>query len=453
MKEHALEELCQGEFSRALAELQRLVRQPSVAAQGVGIAETVRLVVELVEASGGSVQVLREGIPGNPVIYADFPGAGERTLLFYDHYDVQPAEPLDEWTTEPFGGEVKDGTVYGRGVADNKGEIVARLAAIRAIRAANGGTLPCRVKFLIEGEEEIGSPALYPALARYADLFKADACIWEFGGVDEEGRPELYGGIKGMAYMQLWVRHAEVVMHSSLAAVVENPAWRLTWALATLKAPDGRVLVPGFYDGIVEPTAEQRALARSIPFDAGSLKETYGIKQPLLADTHDGAIDRLVFQPTCTLCGLEAGYTGAGSKTVLPKRAQAKIDCRLVPGQDPQAILAKFRRHLDEHGFTDVEIELLSGQRAYWTDPTHPFVDLVVRTAREAFGAEPVYHLSSAGTGPMYGFGQYLGALPIISVGSGNPRSRAHAPDENIRLADFQNAIRHMALLLQEFGR
>jgi acetylornithine deacetylase/succinyl-diaminopimelate desuccinylase-like protein len=443
---------CEAENSRALEELQQMVRQPSVAAQGTGIEETVALVTKLIEASGGTVRVLRDGVPGNPVIYAEFPGASDRTLLFYDHYDVQPAEPFDEWTTQPFGGEVKDGKVYGRGVADNKGEIAARLAAIRAVRAANGGTLPCRVKFLIEGEEEIGSPALYPALARYADLFAADACIWEFGDTDREHRPQLYGGVKGMAYIQAWVRHADVDMHSSLAAVVENPAWRLTWALATLKAPDGRVLVPGFYDDITEPTPAQREMARQIPFNAEGMKASYGIKWPLLADSHDEAVDRLVFQPTCTICGLEAGYTGQGSKTVLPKRAQAKIDCRLVPGQDPQRILALFRQHLDQQGFTDVELELLSGQRAYWTDPAHPFVDLVVKTARKAFGAEPVYHLSSAGTGPMYGFGRYLNALPIVSTGSGNFGSRAHAPDENIRLADFHNAIHHMALLLQAFG-
>ncbi|HYG57155.1 MAG TPA: M20/M25/M40 family metallo-hydrolase, partial [Symbiobacteriaceae bacterium] len=351
------------------------------------------------------------------------------------------------------GAEVRDGKLYGRGTSDNKGEIAARLAAIRAVRQANGGTLPCQVKFLIEGEEEIGSPALYPALVRYAALFKADACIWEFGGADREGRPGLYGGVKGMAYMQVWVRHAEVDMHSAMAAVVENPAWRLVWALSTLKAPDGTVLVPGFYDSITPPTALQREVAAGIPADPDGWRTGFGLKYPLLAGDEAELIDRLVFRPTCTICGLEAGYAGSGSKTVLPKQAQAKLDCRLVPGQDPQEIFAMFRRHLNAHGFTDVELELLSGQRAYWTDPADPFVDLVVRTAREAWGAEPVYHLGSAGTGPMYGFGQYLGNLPIVSVGSGYFGSRSHAPDENIRLDDFARGILHMALLLQALGR
>lgn len=447
-----LREACQREFDRALGELQRLVRQPSVAAQGVGIPETVRLVTELVEASGGTVRVLTEGVPGNPVIYAEFDGESDKTLLFYNHYDVQPAEPLDEWTTPPFGGEVKDGHIYGRGTSDNKGEIAARLAAIRAVRAVNGGKLPCKVKFMIEGEEEIGSPALYPALDRYADLFKADACIWEFGDVDRAGRPQLYGGVKGMAYMQVWVKHAEVDMHSSLAAVVDNPAWRLNWALSSIKAPDGKVLVEGFYDGITDPTETQRAVAAQIPFSAEGLKQVYGIHRPLLTEQFGlEPIDALVFRPTCTICGLESGYTGAGSKTVLPKQAQAKIDCRLVPGQDPQAILAGFRRHLAERGFTDVELELLSGQKAFWTDPSHPFVDLVIRTARDAWGAEPVYNLSSAGTGPMYPFGTLLN-VPVVSTGSGFYGSRAHAPNESIRLADFAKGILHMALLLDQFA-
>jgi acetylornithine deacetylase/succinyl-diaminopimelate desuccinylase-like protein len=443
---------CQAEFDRALAELQRLVRQPSVAAQGVGIPETVRLVTELVEASGGMVRVLTEGIPGNPVIYAEFAGESERTLLFYNHYDVQPAEPLHEWTTEPFGGEVKDGKIYGRGTSDNKGEIAARLAAIRAVKAVNGGKLPCRVKFLIEGEEEIGSPALYPALERYHELFAADACIWEFGMADAEGRPELFGGIKGMAYMQAWVRHAAVDLHSANAAVVDNPAWRLVHALASIKGPDGKVKVPGFYDAIIPPTAAQRAVAQQIPVDADVLKRTYGIKRPLLTEQFGlDYIDQMVFQPTCTICGLESGYYGQGSKTVLPKEAQAKIDCRLVPGMDPQAVFESFKAHLAEGGFDDVELTLLNGQKAYWTDPEDPFVKLVIETAREAWEAEPVYHLSSAGTGPMFPFGQYL-KLPIVSTGSGYFGSRAHAPDEHIRLDDFAKGIRHMALLLSRFA-
>lgn len=444
---------CAAELPRAIAELQRLVSQPSVSAQGTGIQATVQVLREQLQAAGGRVQILTEGVPGHPIIYAEFPGQSDQTLLFYNHYDVQPPDPLNEWSTDPFGGEIRDGKIYGRGTADNKGNIAARLAAIRVLQARHGGRLPCRVKFLIEGEEEIGSPALYPALERYAGLFAADACIWEFGGVDRHGRPELYGGVKGMAYLQLRVEHADSDMHSALAAVVDNPAWRLTWALNSIKAPDGRVLVPGFYDGITPPTPEQRQMAARIPFDAEALQQVYGIRRPLLTQQFGGdPAQALVFEPTCTVCGLEAGYTGPGAKTVLPRAAQAKIDCRLVPGQDPERILQQFRSHLLARGFADVEVEMVNGQRAYWTNPHHPFVELVTRTAREAWGAEPVYYLSAAGTGPMYPFGHLL-KVPIVSTGCGYYGSRAHAPDEHIRLTDLQAGILHMALLLEAFGR
>lgn len=446
-----LRQAVDAEFDRALTELQSLIRQPSVAAQKLGIPETVALVVQLIEASGGTAQVLTEGVDGNPVIYALFEGESERTLLFYNHYDVQPAEPFAEWATDPWGAEIKDGKIFGRGVADNKGEIAARLAAIRAVKAANGGKLPCRVKFLIEGEEEIGSLALPGALERYADLFQADACIWEFGNVDKDGRPQLFGGIKGMAYMLLNVKHGAVDLHSANAAVVDNPAWRLTWALASLKDPDGRVKIPGFYDGITPPTAAQRAVAKQIPFYPEELKSIYGITRPLLTEQFGfDPIEALVFRPTCTICGLESGYTGEGSKTVLPKQAHAKIDCRLVPGMDPFAIFESTKRYLAAQGFDDVEVELQSGQYAYWTDPADPFVTQVIETARQAWGAEPVYHLSAAGTGPMHPFREYL-KLPIVSTGSGFYGSRAHAPNEQIRLDDLRKGILHMALLLERF--
>lgn len=444
-----LRTLVTAELPRAVADLQQLVRQPSVAAQNLGMAETVALVRAQIEASGGRVEVLADG-PGQPVICAEFDGAGDRTLLFYNHYDVQPPEPLHEWTVPPFEGVIRDGRLYGRGVADNKGNIAARLAAIRVLRQR--GPLPCKVRFLIEGEEEIGSPHLEGVIARHAERFAADACIWEFGGVDPEDRPQVYGGVKGICYLQLWVRAAEVDMHSSYAAVVENAAWRLTWALASIKGPDGRVRVPGFYDGIIPPSPRDRALAARIPFNPETLRTTYGLRRPLLTEgTGRSPVEALCFEPTCTICGLESGYYGPGSKTVLPKAAQAKIDCRMVPGQDPEEICRRFRAHLDAEGFTDVEVELIGGELAYMTDAAHPFVELVLATAEAAWGRPPVYHPISAGTGPMHPFGHIL-KLPVVSTGAGYYGSRAHAPDEHIRLADLEKGILHMAHLLEQFG-
>lgn len=442
-----LREAARAGFPRAVADLRTLVRQPSVAAQGVGITETVALTSQLLAEAGGRVRVL-EGA-GNPVILAEFGTTGP-TLLFYDHYDVQPAEPLDEWTSPPWEPAERDGKLFGRGVSDNKGEIAVRLAAVRALQEQ--GPLPCRIKFMIEGEEEIGSPNLESMVQLYRADFAARACIWEFGSVDALDRPQLYGGVKGMAYLQLRVRLADVDMHSSYAAVTQNAAWRLTWALASLKGPDNRVRVPGFYDNITPPTPRERALAAQIPFDPVQFSRTFGLQAPLLTgDDPARAVAELVFAPTCTICGLESGYYGAGAKTVLPRAAQAKVDCRLVPGQDPAEIVRLVRAHLDAAGFADVEVELLTGELAYWTNPEDPFVGLALRTAEEAWGRPAVYHLSSAGTGPMHQVGSAL-RLPIVSAGSGYYGSRAHAPDEHVRLADLEKGILHMALLMQQFG-
>lgn len=433
--------------------LQKYCQQPSIAAQGIGITETVQFVTQMIQDASGTFQVL-DDCGGNPVIYAELKagvnGNPNRTLLFYNHYDVQPPEPLDEWTHPPFGAEIHDGKLFARGASDNKGDLVARLQAI-SILEENGG-LPCNIKFLIEGEEEIGSPSLEKYLEKHHDLFKADACIWEFGskGVDE--RPHMVAGIKGMCYLQLWCHGADVDVHSSNGAVVDNAAWRLVQALASMKSVDNRILVDGFYDDVAPLTPELLALAEELPFEAEKLAEQLGLKRPLITGNENPNL-HLFYAPTMTICGMESGYTGEGSKTVLPKRAQAKVDCRLVPNQDPGDILEKVRKHLDAHGFSDVEVTLLNGERAYRSDMNHPFVKIVTETAKEAYGTDAVLAPTSAGTGPMYPFGEFLGLdLPIVSTGCGWYNSRAHAPDESIRLRDFCEAILHMVLLMRRFG-
>lgn len=441
-------------MERTAADIRTLCRQPSVAAQGVGIAETVQLVAGLAEMAGGWVQVL-DDCGGNPIVHVEFsPGPGgarNRTLLYYNHYDVQPPDPLDAWTSPPFAPEIRDGKLFARGAADNKGDLVARLTAVRLLREHGG--LPCRVKFLIEGEEEIGSPSISRAMDRHAARFAADACIWEFGDVDSRGRPQLYGGVKGMAYLQLWSRVAAVDLHSALGAVVESAGWRLVQALATLKDPEGHILIDDFAENICRPTMAVRRMTDRIPFEGNGLRQRLGLTRPLLTDGLDqDPAEALCFEPTCTICGLESGYTGPGSKTVLPRAAQAKVDCRLVPDQDPAEIFYKVRRHLERRGFRDIEVELISSQRAYLTDPSHPFVDVVRESAQQAWGGEPIYHPSSAGTGPMSPIGKAL-KLPIISTGCGWYGGRAHAPDESIRLSDVAKGILHQILLLERFAR
>jgi acetylornithine deacetylase/succinyl-diaminopimelate desuccinylase-like protein len=434
----------------AVADVQRLCRQPSVSAQRLGMAETRALVAAMVEEAGGRSRVL-EDVPGIPTLQAEFDGESERTLLFYDHYDVQPAEPVEEWTTPPWSADLRDGKVYARGACDNKGNIVARLWALRVLRELQG-RLPCRVKFLIEGEEEIGSPNLPAILERHAPLFAADACIWEFGSRDEQERVQIYAGVKGMCYLELTCRTADVDMHSSLGAIVENPAWRLVQALVTLRSPDGAIHVAGHTDRVPPLTPADREAARTLPFEGETLRRAYGLRRPYLTEAGGRpSLEALMFDPTCTICGLEAGYTGPGAKTVLPREARAKLDFRLVPDQDPAEVARRVREHLDAHGFSDITLTEFSMEHAYRVPLDDPFLALVSRTAEEAYGAPVMVYPSSGGTGPMHVVAHSL-RLPIAGTGVDWWGARAHAPDESMRVSDLEAGMRHMAHLLVEFA-
>ena len=432
-----------------LAMLQRMVRQPSVAAQGVGMAEMAGLVEELLGGIGASPRQYEAG--GFPVVYGEIAGKAARTLSFYNHYDVQPAEPLDLWRSDPWWCEERDGRLWGRGVADNKGNLAARIAAVDAWRRVRG-ELPLRVKFIVEGEEEIGSPHLEEFTRRYPELCRADGCIWEFGGIDLEGRPLIHLGLKGMCYVELRVRGAADDQHSSVATSVPNAAWRLVWALNSLKGLDERVRIPGFYDRVRPPTDAEREALDRIP-DTEALKlEKYGIDRFLLGLTGMDLKLRDYFEPTCTIAGFESGYTGQGTKTVLPARAMAKVDMRLVADQDPHAILELLERHLADEGFSDVEVTLLSALHPARTPLDAPLARVVIETYRELYDGEPVVVPTSAGSGPWY---QLLTAFGIdgCTAGVGHPRSNAHAPNENIYVADFVKGIKLVCRIMDRFAQ
>ncbi|HEX5502729.1 MAG TPA: M20/M25/M40 family metallo-hydrolase [Thermomicrobiales bacterium] len=441
----AVDDYLTAHLEEALDDLARLCRQPSVAAQQLGMAECAELTATLLRAHGFTAEVLPTG--GAPVVYGEAPGASDKTLLCYNHYDVQPAEPLDLWQSPPFEPTRRDGRLYARGVSDDKGHIVSRLAAIRALRAVHG-ELPCRVKFIIEGEEEIGSTHLPAFIAAHRNLLAADGCLWEFGMVDYEGRPTTYLGMRGDFYVELAVRALDHDAHSGLGgSIFPNAAWRLVWALATLKGPDELITIPGWYDDVREPSARDLELLARLPDDEARLKESFGLDRFLGGATGVALRRQAVFVPTCTISGLTSGYQGPGSKTVLPAAASAKVDFRLVPEQNPADLLVKLRRHLDERGFADVEIAQLGGERAARTDPDAPFVRLVAATAQEVYGQPLVLAPLSGGSGPMHPFVKYLG-VPIANAGIGSPNSNAHAPNEFIVIDEFLRGARHVARII-----
>jgi acetylornithine deacetylase/succinyl-diaminopimelate desuccinylase-like protein len=435
-------------LDQTIARLQAFCRQPSIAAQGVGMAEMAEMVHGTLLEAGAQVEVVATA--RYPVVVGRFGGFGTKTLMFYNHYDVQPPEPLDLWESPPFAAEIRDGHLYARGAADNKGNLVARLAAVEAWQAVRG-ELPLNVLFVVEGEEEIGSPNLGRFAEENADKLRADGCIWESGYKDTKGRLEILLGVKGILAVDLRVRTANRDLHSANAAIVESPAWRLIWALGSLKGPDEWIRIPGFYDDVRPPDERDRAMLAAWDFDeAGQLAEI-GMERFVLGLSGEAAKEKLLFQPTCNVCGFHTGYGGPGVKTVLPAEASAKLDFRLVPEQDPYDLLEKLRAHLDAQGFADIEILAEGPEFPARTDPGDPLVGAVVEAARQAYGAEPVVKPLMAATGPMYELCQRWG-LPAAGAGIGWAGSRGHSPNENIRLDDLRQGIKHIALIMSEFS-
>jgi acetylornithine deacetylase/succinyl-diaminopimelate desuccinylase-like protein len=437
-------------LDESIAELARLVAQPSVSAQKQGIEECARLVVEMLEKRGFRATLYPTG--GAPVVFAERRGRANKTLIFYNHYDVQPAEPLELWATPPFEPSLREGKLFGRGVADDKGHIVSRLFAIDALLAQEG-ELPCTIKWVIEGEEETSSVHLEGFVREHRELLAADACIWESGGVDSREVPIQSLGLRGICYVELSVETANQDVHSGLGgSIFPNAAWRLVWALNSLKGPDERIRIPGFYDPVRPPSQQDGELMAALPDEAEEYRNRYGIREFLNGLTGGTELNIAeVFQPTCTICGLTSGYQGKGSKTVLPARASAKVDFRLVPDQRPEQVLKQLRAHLDAQGFPDVQIEYLGGETPARTDPNHPFIRLVVEAAREVYGVPMQMVPLSGGSGPNYIFIENLG-LPIATAGVSYPGAQVHAPNENVRLDLYLKGAKHIARVLKEFG-
>jgi acetylornithine deacetylase/succinyl-diaminopimelate desuccinylase-like protein len=285
----------------SIAELSKLVAQPSISAQGIGLKECAAMVADMLRARGFTAEIM--DTEGAPVVFGERKGKSDKTLLFYNHYDVQPPEPLELWDTPPFEPSLREGKLYGRGVSDDKSHITSRLFAIDALLDADG-ELPCNVKFIVEGEEETSSVHLHDFIRANKEKLKADACIWEFGGVDHREVPMQYLGLRGICYVELSVERLSADVHSGLGgSIFENAAWRLVWALSTLKGPDEKIRIPGFYDDVRQPTQRDREMMDALPDVADEYKQRYGVKKFIKGLT--GGTDlkmEEVFVPTCTIC-------------------------------------------------------------------------------------------------------------------------------------------------------
>jgi acetylornithine deacetylase/succinyl-diaminopimelate desuccinylase-like protein len=434
----------------SLDELGELCKIPTISALNLNLIEGAEYVGSLLEKRGFTVEIYPTH--GAPIVYAERKGRSNKTLLFYNHYDVQPPEPLELWTSPPFEPVVRDGKLFARGVSDDKGHILSRLFAIDAILDSEG-ELPCHVKFVIEGEEETSSENVSDFVITYKDKLASDACIWEFGSVDHEGIPQQVLGLRGICYVELSVETASTDTHSGLGGTIfPNSAWRLVWALNTLKDQDERIRIPGFYDQVKKPSPRDREFFARLPDPSEDYKSRYGVKS-FLKGVKRGVDLHIqeVFEPSCTICGLTSGYQGPGSKTVLPAKASAKVDFRLIPDQTPEDILEKLRKHLDQEGFEDVEIKYLGGEAPGRTNPDDPFVKTVVDTAKEIYGVPMAIVPMVGGSGPNHVFLEEL-KIPIVTAGIGYPGSKAHAPNENIVIDHYLKGAKHITRILNEFA-
>lgn len=433
-----------------VSDLQSLIQQPSISAKNEGIEDCAKLVTKILKQSGIKSHILRlkKGIA--PVVFAEVNSKKNptKTLLFYNHYDVQPVEPIELWTDKPFSGKIKGNKIFGRGASDDKGELITRIKAVQAFLKTNGD-VPCNIKFLIEGEEETGSEHIDNYLKKYKKKFSCDGVIWEFGYIDSKNRPIVGLGMKGLLYVELSKKESVRDVHSSLAVIIKNPAWRLIEAVNTLRNSKGKILIKDWYKEVKPLSKSEMKIIKNEPIDESSFKKEYGIKD--FVDNKKGLELKkaLVGDPTCNIAGFVSGYTGKGAKTVLPGHALVKIDFRLVPKMDPKKQIARLKKHLKSKGFGDIKLTIYHGEAAAKTKPSDPFVTIVKKSADEVFG-KSILNVSNAGTGPMYSFVNILNA-PCISIGSTYIFSRIHSPNEFARIDLLKKTTKCICQIMNKF--
>jgi acetylornithine deacetylase/succinyl-diaminopimelate desuccinylase-like protein len=398
---------------------------------------------------GGALDVVEvAGAP--PLVVAEL-GHG-RTLILLQHYDVQPAEPLKLWTTGPYDPQVRDGRLYARGACDNKGELMARVWGIEAYLATLGD-LPCRVRFLVQGQEEGGGDGFRPLLAARPDVLRAEGVLSEGGEIDADGRAVVQGGVRGIVTFELACRTIAYDAHSSLSNLLPNAAIRLVRALATFWDDEGIPVLSGLEAQVRAPTEAQLALVDAMADDSlDEVARAHGARR-FVGDRRGVEAKRaLAFAPTLNVQGLWSGYTGPGENTITPAEAHVRLDIRLVPDMDPEATLAIVRQHLDRHGFGDIElVPLPERYRAWWTPPDDPILAAAMRASADVLGRPSVQQVSGAGTEPMHDVAA-AHRLPMATLGAADDLVRVHAPDESYRLSDAAAAARMIGRFLDEFA-
>lgn len=432
-----------------VARVMDYVRHPSISAHDIGIREVAEMLVTHLGELGFDAGLVET--PGHPFVLGHLTiDPAKPTVLLYGHYDVQPPDPLEAWVSPPFEPTLRDGRIWARGIGDNKGQHFAQLLAIETHLKVNG-QVPCNIIFLLEGEEEIGSPQIADFVRQHKDRLQADLVVTSDGPLHESGAPVITFGVRGVASFDLVAKGASRDVHSgNYGGVVPNPIWTLVQLLATMKDPDGNITVEGITEPVIPATNLEQAAVSRLPDDESAVKADLGLDH---LDRPAGRPywDRLMFHPTLTINGLHGGYGGPGSKTVLPNEAIAKCDVRLVEPLTPDHVFDRIEAHVARHA-PEVEVIRHAGMLPSKTPLDSPFAAPLIRAIVEARGVEPLIYPTVGGSLPDYVFTKILGKDAFV-IPYANADEANHAPNENLEVVRFIDGIKTGAALLSELGK
>src|SRR5437868_7625797 len=442
---------------RFLAELKDLLRIPSVSTLPQHKSDIERaadfLAVQMRAIGLEHVEVIKTA--GHPLVYADWLHApGKPTVLCYGHYDVQPADPLEEWKSPPFEPDVRDGNIYGRGTADDKGQMYMHVKAVETLRAVNG-TLPVNVKFLIEGEEEVGGESIAKYVADNPEKLKADVALVSDTALYAEGVPTLCTGLRGLIYMEVAATGPMRDLHSGIfGGVAPNAVFGLIELLSKAKNARGVIQIPGIYDDVEPPAPAEKESWAKLPFNEKEYLKTKVGSTKLTGEAGYTVLERIWARPTLEVHGIGGGFTGAGSKTVIPAKATAKVSIRLVPKQDPDKVVAAFKEFVKKKTPKGIrtEVRVLNASPGLVVNPDHPAIQVAARALADVFG-KPTVFIRSGGSIPIVGdFANHLG-IPTILMGFGLPDDGLHSPNEKYKIRNYYDGIRTIAHFFEEYGK
>ncbi len=441
---------------RLLDELKNFLRIPSVSTlpeHRDDIERAAQFVAESLRHAGmENVEVIPTG--KHPLVYGDWMHApGKPTVLCYGHYDVQPADPLELWNSPPFEPTVRDGNLYGRGTADDKGQMYMHIKAIEAVRAANG-TLPINVKFLVEGEEEVGGASIAKYVAENREKLKADVALVSDTALYAEGMPTLCIGLRGLIYIELEATGPMRDLHSGLyGGAAPNPIFALSELLSKVKNANGVIQVPGIYDDVLPPAPAEKKSWKRLPFSEQDFLQKEVGSDALTGERKYSVLERIWARPTFEVHGIAGGFTAAGAKTVIPSKATAKVSFRLVPNQDPDKVIAAFREFVQQHTPQGIktEVRVLSASPGLVVNPDHPAIKVAAKAFADILG-KPTVFIRSGGSIPIVGdFATHLG-IPTVLMGFGLPDDGLHSPNEKYHLDNYYKGIMTVAHFFEQYG-